>query len=331
MPVDVEWTRGLTPALPYPTRTALVRARAERLLPWLRGAFLLAVVAGAWLGLRGRTDEVGSALGEVEVVGVLGALVLVLLGLSATGLLWLRLMAAPRRTAAAARGVGDVLRRPARQVRARLRLVARCPGHARAPPVRAGPGHGAAGLSSWATTSPPASPWAGAVLLGVLDPGWPTWVSGLLVWAPWSGLAPPLVRALSRRLAGQPPAPLLDTGGHLALMALAWAAYAAALVLLVPARPWSDAAALGGAFALSYALGVVVVLAPAGVGAREGLFVVLLTPLLGLPGATALAILGRASSTRRPTGAGGRRVVGGVQSEPRVARCCSRAPVGGGA
>ena len=28
IPVDVEWTRGLTPALPYPTRTALVRLRA---------------------------------------------------------------------------------------------------------------------------------------------------------------------------------------------------------------------------------------------------------------------------------------------------------------
>ncbi|WP_134742028.1 class I SAM-dependent methyltransferase [Nocardioides sp. 503] len=27
VPVDVEWTRGLTPALPYPTRTALVRRR----------------------------------------------------------------------------------------------------------------------------------------------------------------------------------------------------------------------------------------------------------------------------------------------------------------
>ena len=27
VPVDVEWTRGLTPALPYPTRTALVRLR----------------------------------------------------------------------------------------------------------------------------------------------------------------------------------------------------------------------------------------------------------------------------------------------------------------
>ena len=27
-PVEVEWTRGLTPALPYPTRTALVRLRA---------------------------------------------------------------------------------------------------------------------------------------------------------------------------------------------------------------------------------------------------------------------------------------------------------------
>ena len=62
---------------------------------------------------------------------------------------------------------------------------------------------------------------AGAVLLGVLDPGWPAWVSGLLVLGAVVGLAPSLVRALSRRLAGQPlRLSLLDTAGHLALMAL---------------------------------------------------------------------------------------------------------------
>lgn len=38
-------------------------------------------------------------------------------------------------------------------------------------------------------------------------------------------------------------------------------------------------AAYGGAFALSYAVGVVVVVAPAGVGAREAIFILLLTPL----------------------------------------------------
>ncbi len=55
--------------------------------------------------------------------------------------------------------------------------------------------------------------------------------------------------------------------------------------------------ALGGAFALAYAVGVVVVLAPAGVGARDALLVLLLTPLLGVADATALALLARVVHT----------------------------------
>ena len=70
-----------------------------------------------------------------------------------------------------------------------------------------------------------------------------------------------------------------------------------ALVLLSPDLPWQDVAAFGGAFALAYAVGVVVVVAPAGVGAREALFVLLLTPLLGVAEATALALLARVVHT----------------------------------
>ena len=95
--VDVEWTRGLTPALPYPTRTALVAGRAteqSRLLTILRPTFLVAVVVFAWLGLRGRLDEVGDALRDTSPAGMVGGMALVLLGLGATGLLWLRLMSA---------------------------------------------------------------------------------------------------------------------------------------------------------------------------------------------------------------------------------------------
>ena len=78
---------------------------------------------------------------------------------------------------------------------------------------------------------------------------------------------------------------------------LAWIAYAVALVLLSPGLPWQDVAAFDGAFALAYAVGVVVAVAPAGGGAREALFVLLLTPLLGVAPATALALLARVVHT----------------------------------
>ena len=66
----------------------------SRFVPALRGIFLVAVLAFAWLGLHDRLDEVGAALRATSAASVVGAVVLVLLGLLATGLLWLRLMAA---------------------------------------------------------------------------------------------------------------------------------------------------------------------------------------------------------------------------------------------
>ena len=69
------------------------------------------------------------------------------------------------------------------------------------------------------------------------------------------------------------------------------------MVLLSPGLPWHDLVALGGAFALAYAVGVVIVFAPAGVGAREALFVVLVSPLTSVAAATALALLARVVHT----------------------------------
>jgi hypothetical protein len=136
------------------------------------------------------------------------------------------------------------------------------------------------------------------LLLGGLDSPWPAWVSVLLLAGALLGLLPAVVRRAGRRVAGRDVRiGAEDTLVTLGLMALTWAAYAAALVLLAPGTPWRDLAALGAAFALSYAVGVVIVLAPAGVGAREALFVLLLTPLLGVAGATALALLARVVHT----------------------------------
>ena len=89
----------------------------------------------------------------------------------------------------------------------------------------------------------------------------------------------------------------MDTVVAVALMAVTWSAYAVALVLLSPGLPWHDVAAFGGAFALAYAVGVVIVFAPAGVGARETLFVLLFAPLTGVAAATALALLARVVHT----------------------------------
>ena len=52
-----------------------------------------------------------------------------------------------------------------------------------------------------------------------------------------------------------------------------------------------------GAFTTAYAVGVLVVVAPAGVGAREVTLVALLAPVTGVTTATALALLTRALHT----------------------------------
>ena len=51
------------------------------------------------------------------------------------------------------------------------------------------------------------------------------------------------------------------------------------------------------AFAASYMVGVVIVLAPAGAGVRELTLIALLAPLLGVPSATAAALLMRVVHT----------------------------------
>lgn len=271
----------------------------SRYLPALRAAFLVAVLAFALLGLHDRLDEVGSALRATSPAGVVGALLLVLLGLGATGLLWLRLMAAlgarlPLREGLATFFVGQLgkyIPGSVWSIGAQAQLAGR-----RSVPARATVTAGLLFLGYHVATAVALG--SATLLLGRLDAPWPAWVSVVLLAGSLAGLLPAVVRPIAGRLAGRAAAiGFADTAAALGLMAVAWAAYAAALVLLSPGAPWQRVAALGGAFALSYAVGVVVVLAPAGVGAREALFVLLLAPLLGVPGATALALLARVVHT----------------------------------
>jgi len=271
----------------------------RRFLPALRVLFLVAVVVFGWLSLRGRFDEVGNALADTSVLSVLGALLLVMLGLTATAVLWLRLMLRLDARLPIVDGsamfflgqLGKYIPGSVWSIGAQADMARR---HQVPPRVTV-----AAGLLFLGYHVDTAVVLGSVALIsGKLDPSWPAWVgwAGLVVGI--LGLAPGLVRLLGRRIGGREPAVnLAETLVLVMLMLGTWLLYSLALVLLSPRSSMSDLLVLGGAFAISYAVGVVIIFAPAGVGARETVFVLLLTPMLSVADATALALLARVVHT----------------------------------
>jgi hypothetical protein len=94
------------------------------------------------------------------------------------------------------------------------------------------------------------------------------------------------------------PAGAVVAGSTLTL--LSWCVYGFAFwslgrgLGLPPALPLADAA---GVFALGYILGLLALFVPGGIGVREGVFYVLLTPYLGSGGALALSVASRLELT----------------------------------
>lgn len=290
----------------------------SRVRPWVVRAVFLAVVVGcmAW-SLDGRWDEVARAVRRVHPLALGAAVLLTCVGLLATSVVWRRTLAAfghdvPRREARSVFFVsqlGKYVPGAVWAIGVQARLAAR-----HAVPVR--------------VTVTTALMFTGIHLLtaglvaGVLvatglapAPG-PRWLWGLGAAACVAGFVPAVTRRLLRRAAGTD----LVVGWRepvavVALMALAWTAYALALLLLVEDRSPAALGVLAGAFALGYVAGVLVVVAPAGLGAREATFVAVLSPVTGLPVATAVALLARvvhtvadvllAAVSWRPDGAGG--------------------------
>ena len=130
----------------------------------------------------------------------------------------------------------------------------------------------------------------------------------------WAGLCvplalvvlhPKLINFLARRLAkrsGVEP-PVLRWSGlvkPLLWMLPAWLGYGVAGYVL--ADPFTDsvlqlAVVCTGAFALGWLVGLLVFLAPAGVGAREAVLILALTPLLGAPAAATISLMLRVGHT----------------------------------
>jgi uncharacterized membrane protein YbhN (UPF0104 family) len=130
----------------------------------------------------------------------------------------------------------------------------------------------------------------------------------------WAGLAIPLalvvlhpkvINWLARKLAkrsGNTPPELRWSGlvKPLLWMLPAWIGYGVAAYVL--ADPFTDsvvrlAVVCTGAFALGWLVGLLVFLAPAGVGAREAVLILALTPLLGAPAAATVSLMLRVGHT----------------------------------
>lgn len=286
---------------------AAVRRRISA-LDIARGLFLAAAVAfGAW-GLRQRGAEIGSALGQTDPARVLAACLAVLAGLWLTGVVWRRILSAcghavPRREGAAIFFVGQL----GKYIPGSVWALGAQADMARALGVPPRTTVAAGLLFLWvhvATAIPtaailadlpssvsPVEPWllvaATLVALAAVAPSVLAWIGGLLARAP-----------AALRFTWY------DAGAFVGIMALVWLLYGVATALVVPPGALSDAGgplvvtpSCIGAFALSYIVGVLVVLAPAGVGVREVALIALLAPALGLPAAAATALLIRAVHT----------------------------------
>lgn len=280
--------------------------RGRALLDVARGLFLVAAVGFGWWALRSRWDEVTEALAQVSPGRVVAACVAVLSGLAVTSVIWRALMSAfghsldPRRATALffVGQLGKYIPGSIWSLGAQADMARR--DHV---PPRTTVTVGL--LFLWVHVATAVS--VGAVLVEVPD-GWPELGPALRVALAAVGLialAPPVLTRLARVLATEP---LRISSrvvvGILLAMAVVWAAYGLGVALVVPPGALTDAGGLGavllpwtGAFAVSYVAGVVIILAPAGVGVREGVLIALMAPAVGVPVAAASALLVRVVHT----------------------------------
>lgn len=263
-----------------------------------RVAFVVLAVGFGWWWLRGRWPEVVDSLAAVGVGRTLLALVVVVLDLLLTGVVWADLLAAygfavPRPTSMSVFFVGQIGKYIPGSVwsfGAQARMATRYD-----VPARTTVATGLVFLW-WSVVTAVLA--AGAGLLAGLDVyGLPSWLGAAAIALALVALTSPVTTRLAGWLAGtaRPAHPVPLAARLTALMCISWLLYGAALALLVPDVTASAADLLRatGAFALAYAVGVVVVIAPAGLGAREVVLVALLATVVGAGPAAAAALLSR--------------------------------------
>lgn len=279
---------------------------------WLvvaRIAFLVAAIGFGWLWLRDDWDDVVAAFASVGPASWARALIEVLLGLLITGFVWtlgLRRFGHDVPTGAALSvffvgQLGKYIPGSVWSLGAQAQMATRYGVPPRTTVV--------AGLVflGWNVVTAVLVTAVGA-LRGYVDLPVSTWVLVLAAVAALVCLTLPVVNAAGSWAAGE--------GRRLALswrdcilvavaLTVTWLLYGMALYAVSPGlsnseyyypREYGPGAATV-AFTAAYAVGVLVVLAPAGLGAREAILTLLLTPFLGVAGAAAAALLTRVVHT----------------------------------
>lgn len=277
-----------------------MNGRGRRALDVARWVFLGAVLAFAWWGLRDRGDELAAALTATPAwrIALSGGLVVV--GIAVTSTAWLRLLEAYGRALPASEGravffvgqlgkyiPGAVWSMGAHAELARKHQV----------PVRTTVSTSLVFLGVNLATAGLVA--ASAALLGASSIGIPRWLLVVVLAVCVAGLVPRVVSSCGSLISGADRL-RLTLGGVarvVALQAVTWACYGGAMILLAPEPTPRLFAVAAGAFATAYAVGVLVVVAPAGLGARDVTLVALLAPVTGVTNATAIALLTRVLHT----------------------------------
>lgn len=266
-----------------------------RLLTAARASFVVVALALAAWGFRGREAEVVDAIAAVGPTRLAAAVGCAGAGLALTSVLWRLLLgwlgsAVPARDAAAVFFVGQL----GKYVPGSVWSVAAQAdlGRRHGVPVRSSVAASATFLLVHTATGLLVG--GLALATGLLEaPTDPLWAHAAVA-AGAGCLVPPALRLLATRLAGTGAAVRIgpaQVGAAVALMVATWLLHGASLAVLLPDGPGLAGAA--GAFALAHAVGVLVVVAPAGLGVRESLLVALLAPTVGVPAAAAAALLSR--------------------------------------
>lgn len=279
---------------------------------WLvaaRIAFLVAAIGFGWLWLRDDWDDVVAAVATVGPASWARSLLEVLVGLLITGFVWqvgLRRFGhdVPFGAAMSVFFVGQLgkyIPGSVWSLGAQAQMATRYGVPARTTVV--------AGLVflGWNVVTAVLVTAVGA-LRGYADLPIPAWLLGLAAVAALVCMTPPVVNAAGSWAAGAGRR-LSLTWGDCALVVVAlmvtWLMYGLALYSVSPGLSASEyyhpydygTGAAMVAFTAAYAVGVLVVVAPAGLGAREAVLTLLLTPFLGVAGAAAAALLTRVVHT----------------------------------
>ena len=269
----------------------------RRLLLGARIGFVLLTIGFAWWGFHGRWDEIGEQIARSGPIALSVAVVLTGAGLSATALLWRRVLSrlgttVPRRDASAVFLVGQL----GKYIPGSVWTFAAQASLGRRHRVPARASVTASSVFLLLHTFSGLLLGSVLALTGALDTRIDRWwwlaaaVGSLVV------VSPPVVRRIADRMVGKGTTARFSASDllvTLVVMAGVWFTYGAAVGALLDVRRGDQLVLATGAFAISHAVGVLLILAPAGLGAREGVLIALLSPTFGVGAAAATALLAR--------------------------------------